>query len=381
MKLVETIKDILLLEYSKKLVGDLIKKFREESHFSDLNDDMYLFYIDRFNQIKNSPKVIQKDITKYRWEELQKIVDEHRSDRIKAGTINDGKPTNSDLVYNDRGLRIYKANSLKACVKYGNGYNFCISSRGKENRFDDYSVDNVFGEGTGVPYFIFDDTKTSERNVGYDYDEENSMFEDPTHILVLHKYKHYYKVTTANNDDTTDYFNYRDVEKSFPRLRGLEKVFKWEKPPEYESKLSKVTAEFKTALKLETDAFEPILDESQYIFKWYGWDDNLKYVNDLLRGKKKLIFSLPYENVGGTEKPVMMGEFFIIDPDEVATIRARAENKFRIDHLNYANRLIHLKLFEIDTTTPSLYHSYLTKVSRIYQRYNYQMTKIKMEYR
>ena len=185
MKLIDTVKGILL-EYSKTMVKRLIDRFKIESQDNEITDEIYLYYIDRFNQIKNSPNISERDILQYSWEELKKVVD-HKSDRIKVGKLDDGSNINSDLVYN--------------------------------------------------------------------------------------------------------------------------------------------------------------------------------------------------ENINGKVEPVLMGEFFIIGSEEMSTIRARAERKVRNDHLNMSNRLIQLKLYEIDTVSSSTYNTYLNKVSKLYRNYTFQLTKIAIENR
>jgi hypothetical protein len=206
-----------LKEYSSKLVNDLTVKFKQEK--PNLGVDIIQSYINRFAQIKDSPRVIEKDITKYNWKDLETTVDANQPKRIKAGKINDGEPSkDANLVYNQNGLRIYVGKTKNACIKYGNGYSFCISARGDDNLYHDYRY-----EQGGTPYFVFDDTKSSEQ-------DKNGNFIDPTHLLVIFahedvEYQAPYTVTTADNPGEDQYSFFKNIEDKYPRLKGLEKIF------------------------------------------------------------------------------------------------------------------------------------------------------------
>lgn len=211
---------IILKEYSSKLIDVLVNKFKQES--PNLEKDIIISYINRFVQIKNSPKVLEKDITKYTWKQLETVVDSNQPKRIKAGKINDGEPGgDSNLVYNENGLRIYIGKTKNACIKYGNGYSFCISSRGQESMYTYYRYDLV-----GTPYFIFDDTKTSEQ-------DKYGNFIDTDHLLVLFVHEPTYKggdfwytVTTADNQGEEEFDIFNKIEDKYPRLKGMKELFK-----------------------------------------------------------------------------------------------------------------------------------------------------------
>jgi hypothetical protein len=149
MKLLETIYDILLMEYSEKLIDGLVNKYQESE--PNVSKDIFRFYIKRFKDIKDSPNVEEKDITKYTWKELEKVVDKNQKRKIKAGKI-DLSSDDPNLIYNNNGIRLYKSNTLESCVKYGTGYRFCISSRGLKNQYHEYRVHKG-----GTIYFVFTD--------------------------------------------------------------------------------------------------------------------------------------------------------------------------------------------------------------------------------
>jgi hypothetical protein len=261
-----------LNEYSDKIITQLISKFKTEK--PDLDDDIIIAYIKRFSEIKDSPNVSQKDITKYTWDDLEKVISDNQSKRIKAGKINNGEPSkDTNLVYNQNNLRIYAGKTKEACIKYGNGYSFCISSRGKGNAYDSYRFDE-----NGTPYFIFDDTKSSKQN-------KDGSFIDPKHLLVLFTYtpeedfkygNEVYTITNADNNGENVYNNFNEIEKYHPRLKGLKNIFQpiedydpkdkaeYDLKEEYNDKINELGLNYYEKEKL-TFRFEDIKTADEYI--------------------------------------------------------------------------------------------------------------------
>jgi len=274
-----------LNEYSDKIITQLISKFKTEK--PNLDDSIITAYIERFSQIKDSPNVSQKDITKYTWNDLEKVISDNQPKRIKAGKINDGEPSkNADLVYNQNNLRIYAAKTKEACIKYGNGYSFCISSRGSENMYSQYRI-----EQSGTPYFVFDDTKTSKQ-------DNPGQFEDPEHLLVVFvynpedeggEYTNGYSVTDANNSGEDDFDDFNGVESNYPRLKGLKNIFQ---PIELNPKEK---AEYEIELNYNNHLYFKILryyEEKKLInsdeFRFADIKMADKSIDDLLNGKTQI---------------------------------------------------------------------------------------------
>jgi hypothetical protein len=288
MKFSNILHELLLLEYSNKIINQLVTKFKEEN--PDLASNIIVAYINRFKDIQNSPNVTEKDITKYSWKDLETVVDANQPKRIKAGKINDAEPEkDSNLIYNENGLRIYQANTKKACIKYGNGYSFCIAARGDDNMFNDYRY-----RQNGTPYFIFDDTKTSEK-------DENDDFIDPAHVLVLFNYvkeiyrdqgeyvNEYYTITDANNKGDEEFesdpwnYPYDKIVKKYPKLKGLEHLFKHLPKDEREEKNYKIENKYSERLYDIERHFD---DDDAIVF--YSINHADKYVDDILSGKKSI---------------------------------------------------------------------------------------------
>lgn len=220
------LKGLVILEaYSQGLINKMINKYK--SFNPDLSSEEIKEKIARFQQI--SSNVEQKDITKYSWDELTSLLDSHQPKRIKAGKIDKTNP-DLDMIYNKDGIRIYRAITKKACIKYGNGYNFCISSRGTRNKFEDYRV-----KGNATPYFIFNDNLTTNKL-------RDGSFEDPRHLLVLMVYdtgekkNPTYSISNADNTGEVNYPNPTQIFKIFPWLKEpfQQKILKVELIPNVE---------------------------------------------------------------------------------------------------------------------------------------------------
>jgi uncharacterized protein YlaI len=215
MKLTETIYSILLKEYSEGVMRRLIDKFKTEQN--NLSDAVIISYINDFKKI--SQKLENRDIMTYSWKDLENAVDSNRSTRIKAGKI-DVTAEDANLLYNQDGVRIYHGKDKAACIKYSNGYSFCIGARGDNNLYSSYRYyDDTLKERVGTPYFVFND---------------NLDKEDRNHILVIFEFslnnKHspfphfspsHYTVTNANNSGDERFENFNSITTKYPWVAPL----------------------------------------------------------------------------------------------------------------------------------------------------------------
>ena len=147
IKLTEILKKIFINEYNKSQLDYIALKLNipRTSDFESILSALDAKGI-KYSELKD--KILKGEIKTL--EDLETLRGTPK--RIKAGKINTGE-ADANLVYNQDGLRVYWAKDKNACVKYGNGYSFCISSRGNQSSYYFYKKHN------GTPYFIFDDTK------------------------------------------------------------------------------------------------------------------------------------------------------------------------------------------------------------------------------
>lgn len=111
--------------YSEKVIKDFIKKFSEEA--DDLNitisEDQLRKYIERFDVLKNSPKIQEKDLNKWSLSQLIRLVTASKG----AETKSDDEDQTPDVVYNENGIVIWNGSKEDNCITYGRGEKWCIT--------------------------------------------------------------------------------------------------------------------------------------------------------------------------------------------------------------------------------------------------------------
>lgn len=216
MKLLESVYNIVIEAYSEKMYQTLLDKFISDG----AQKEDAILYIDRFSDIKNNLPTDKRDITKYSWGDLKDIISANPIKRKKVGKVSDLNDEN--LIYNENGLKIYRGKSQEDCIRYGEGYSFCISSRGTKSFYNDYRV-----RKNGTPYFIFDSKKSKEGT--------HKDYVDPQHLIVLFVYQDKmssynngktYSISDANNRGEIPFKDWDELESKFPRLSGLSHLFR-----------------------------------------------------------------------------------------------------------------------------------------------------------
>lgn len=224
--MIDTVHNILLKEYSEGVMRKLIEKFKLEQN--NLSDAVIISYINDFKKI--SQKLENRDIMTYSWKDLENTVDSNRSTRIKAGKI-DVTAEDANLLYNQDGVRIYHGKDKTACIKYSNGYSFCIGARGEGNLYSGYRhYDDDLKEKVGTPYFVFND---------------NMDKQDPNHILVVFEFSikkkndteftpDHYTVTNADNNGDKRFDRFNTVVTNYPWVAPLKDLMIANKGLRYE---------------------------------------------------------------------------------------------------------------------------------------------------
>ena len=124
-----------LNEYSEGEMKRLITQFKEEAE--DLNiqvsDEQLKKYIERFDVLKNSPKVTDKDLRKYSLSKLIKIVTASPGAEVDNEDEEDSTP---DMVYREGDITIWNGAKQGNCITYGanqpmqGGSRWCITQPG-----------------------------------------------------------------------------------------------------------------------------------------------------------------------------------------------------------------------------------------------------------
>jgi hypothetical protein len=112
--------------YSQSAMTKLMDKFKEEADDLNINitDEQLKKYIERFDVLKNSPKIPEKDLFKYSLSQLVKL-----ASSSAGAELPDEINITPDVVYNndDNTIVIWNGNKDGNCMTYGNGEKWCIT--------------------------------------------------------------------------------------------------------------------------------------------------------------------------------------------------------------------------------------------------------------
>ena len=131
-----------LNEYSQGEMKKQILQFKEEADDLNINitDDQLKAYITRFDALKNSPKVQEKDLRKYSLGQLIRLVTSSKG----AETPEEEEDKTPDVVYQENGITVWNGSKEGNCIRYGAGEKWCIT-RGS---FGSYRYDSSKGYPT-----------------------------------------------------------------------------------------------------------------------------------------------------------------------------------------------------------------------------------------
>ena len=150
--------------YSPKVIKQLIDQFKteiEDFNINPIDDQTLEKYIKRFDQIKNSPKVKEKDLLKWNINDLVRLVTSSPSS-LDIDEDEDYLITGNDPVFENDYIQVFHAGNQPTCTRLksfdpnregGSGESWCIG-RGSFSsyRFSDYRSTPSF-------YYIVDKQK------------------------------------------------------------------------------------------------------------------------------------------------------------------------------------------------------------------------------
>ena len=213
----------LLEALAPKIKQQLMTKFKDEAEDFDVKDPVtkkpptekqISDWIDYFDsKLRNSPKVTEKDITKYSLAELIKLVSSYKGSPEEKEE-DEQIEENPDIVYQENGIIIYSGHNEENCVKFGKGEQWCIT----KSSFPTYRYDQRRKNPT---FYLVKNTNLPDSN--------RSSF-----IVVVVGSDNTYKVSDRSNNDVggrgTEWDRWEPwstVENLFPFLQGLQRVFKY----------------------------------------------------------------------------------------------------------------------------------------------------------
>jgi hypothetical protein len=161
----------LLLEFNDVTVKKLIEKFKTEQN--SLSNENILYYLQRFEQLKNSTKfvelikdkfpeiTIQNDIFQYTFKQLEYGVDQFPKNNTLQQALQQVSPQqNLILLGENEGLKVYYAKNEQGCIEVNSGvfgntkpYSFCVT-RKHNGMYGSYR----YGKHESSFYFLYDST-------------------------------------------------------------------------------------------------------------------------------------------------------------------------------------------------------------------------------
>ena len=113
-----------LNEYSEGEIKRLMDQFKEEADDLNINisDTNLEAAIKRFDQLKNSPKITDKDLRKYSLAKLLKITGSSEGAEVETE-----EETGPDVIYSENGYTIYSGGNEELCQRHRNDVPWCIS--------------------------------------------------------------------------------------------------------------------------------------------------------------------------------------------------------------------------------------------------------------
>jgi hypothetical protein len=127
--------------YAPSVMTKLMDKFKEEADDLniEINDEQLKKYIERFDVLKNSPKIQEKDLFKYSLSQLIRLVTSS-----KGAETPETADITPDVVYHndDNTIIVYNGSKEDNCINYGRGERWCIT-RGSYGNYR-YSEDRSY---------------------------------------------------------------------------------------------------------------------------------------------------------------------------------------------------------------------------------------------
>ena len=111
-----------LYEYQEGEIKLLMDKFKQEAEDLniEINDIQLRKYIERFDELKNSSKIIEKDLRKYSLPKLIKLVTSAEGAEVE-------EETGPDVIYSENGITVYSGGSEELCQRHRNEVPWCIT--------------------------------------------------------------------------------------------------------------------------------------------------------------------------------------------------------------------------------------------------------------
>jgi hypothetical protein len=237
--------------YAPAVMTKLMDKFKEEADDLniEINDEQLKKYIERFDVLRGSEKVKEKDLFKYSLSQLIKLVT-----AFKGAEAPEAADITPDVVYHndDNTIVVYNGSKEDNCITYGRGERWCIT-RGSYATYR-------YSEGRSYPTF-------------YLAQNNNLSSDDPLSFVAIQvrdpkttsESQRYVYTNRANSPNESQPMSFDQLENEVPWLREIpnaQQVFKYIPLSTGE----KVTQQYKNApISIREWATFPFNTKQQYL--------------------------------------------------------------------------------------------------------------------
>jgi hypothetical protein len=205
--------------YAPNVVMQLKQKFKQQDE--NLDDASMEWYINRFNVIKDSPRIANfarrvfqikqpMDVFSYTWDQLETIVDQLPAPETQPPPrVANDVAAPAKLIYDENNLKIYDAPNQQACIQmgqreFGKAYSFCVSRTNDGNLYNSY--------------------RFKQRSFYFVYDASLPRSNEHHLIVIQVSSDGKYHLTTAINSGDV-LVTWQQIEQAQPKLRGLQQLF------------------------------------------------------------------------------------------------------------------------------------------------------------
>jgi ribosomal protein S16 len=198
-------REFILLEVSDRVKQQVTIRFKKED--PNLTDQQIKYYLDHWDRFVNNFPANKRDLMRLPFREVEQMIDAAMAKQALKGRAQPQSIRDkSDALYNKNNLEIYKGDLPEKCIRYGQGYTWCISRADANNLFYSYRM----RANEPMFYFVFDLDRPKE---------------DPWHAVVIYVDQAMrYHVALATNPGDKE-MTWEQIVSKHPKLRNLKNLF------------------------------------------------------------------------------------------------------------------------------------------------------------
>jgi hypothetical protein len=137
--------------YPKLITKKLSEKFKSEN--TNLTPDQILFYISTYMDILNEIPADTKRVDEMSFAEFEHLIDSINAKK-EVGTSSKADMSDIDLKYDENNLKIFAPKTKDQCIKLKNGRGWCTSREGEGNMYYTYRLSHE-----RTLYYVIDEDK------------------------------------------------------------------------------------------------------------------------------------------------------------------------------------------------------------------------------